>query len=127
MWRDPTEVVLWDEVRERLSVVGDRTPRGELLRDLPSTVFDRNVHIHPLHGRPGHYLYDVPYAETVELRSYDDTSDTDEQLAELDRHDPPHGPFRCDLHPVPTRDGETTIFTSLHDGGRQVYVLERDG
>ena len=126
MWRDPTEVVLWDEVRARVSVVADRSPRGEALRDLPPEVFDRNVHIHPLRARPGSYLYDVPYAETVQLRAFDEPTDTDRLLAELDRHDPPHGPFRCDLHPVPTDDGESTIFTSLHDGGRQVYVLERD-
>lgn len=126
MWRDAGEVVLWDEVRTRVSVVADHASGGELLRDLPPEVFDRNVHIHPLRARPGHYLYDVPYASTVQLRTYDETTGTDQQLAELERHDPAHGPFRCDLHPVPTPDGQTTIFTSLHDGGRQVYVLERD-
>lgn len=127
MWRNNHETVLWDEVRERVSVVADHAPNGELVRDLPDDVFGQNVHIHPLSERPGSYLYDVPYAETVQLRRYDELTGMDQQLAQFDRHQPPHGPFRCDLHPVPTADGELTILTSLHDGARQVYALERDG
>lgn len=126
MWRDGHELICWDEGRERLAVMQDSGPRGTLLRNLPEEVFGQNVHMHPLPGRPGCYLYDVPYAETVQLRMFDEPDGTDWLLAEFDRHDPPHGPFRCDLHPVPTTDGEVTVVTSLHDGGRQIYLLERD-
>lgn len=126
MWRDAGELVCWDEARERVSVLRDADPRGELLRDLPPSVMDRNVHLHPLRAHRDRYLYDVPYAETVQLRLFDEPSGEDRLLAELDRHVPAHGPFRCDLHPVPTADGETAVVTSLHDGGRQVYLLERD-
>ncbi len=125
MWRSADELICWDEGRERLALLRD-LPRGELLRDLPAEIFGQNVHMHPLPDHAGGFLYDVPYAKTVQLRLYDEPAGSDRLLAELDRHVPPHGPFRCDLHPVPTPDGEVTVFTSLHDGGRQVYVLERE-
>ena len=126
MWRDADTLICWDEQRERLAVLHDRVPAGELVRDLAADVFGQNVHIHPLAGHDGRYLYDVPYGETVQLRMFDEPSGTDRLLAELDGHLPPHGPFRCDLHPVPTPDGDLAVFTSLHDGGRQVYLLERE-
>ncbi len=125
MWRSGHELVCWDERRGRLAVLRDRSPHGELLRDLPEHVFEQNVHLHPLAG--SQYLYDVPYGETVQLRWFDEAASRDELLAEFGQHLPPHGPFRCDLHPVPTSDGRLTVVTSLHDGGRQVYLLEREG
>jgi len=35
-----------------------------------------------------------------------------------------YGPIRCDLHPRWSRDGSRISFDSLHEGTRQVYVME---
>ena len=52
-------------------------------------------------------------------------SDTHTRIAQFNNHRPKRGPFRCDLHPCPSRDGRKILVTSLDDGGRQLYVLNR--
>lgn len=126
MWLDESRLFCWDQPREKLALLQDEEPRGRHLRDIQPNLFNQNVHIHHLPERPGHFLYDVPYSEEVKLAEYEDTGGNNTMIATFENHIPKHGPFRCDLHPVPYARGTRIIVTSLHDGGRQLYAVERE-
>ena len=58
------------------------------------------------------------------LLVYDEDS---ERVLELGRfHSPPRyaGPVRCDLHPRWSRDGRQVCIDSVHEGTRQMYVID---
>lgn len=51
----------------------------------------------------------------------------DDELVELGRFyaDPNiNGEFRCDLHPRWSRDGRNVCFDSIHEGSRQIYLMD---
>lgn len=125
MWLNDRELFCWDQPHSKLVRLEDAS-RGQHVRDIRPDLFEKNIHIHHLASRPGQYIYDTPYAEEVSVCAYNEYSDKTETLASFSNHRPKHGPFRCDLHPVPASDGNRIVVTSLHDGGRQIYAIERD-
>lgn len=52
---------------------------------------------------------------------------TEERLVHLGRYHAPQpfrGEIRCDLHPRWSRDERMVSFDSIHEGSRQVYVMD---
>lgn len=125
MWLNDRELICWAQPRSRLVRLEDAS-HGQHVSDIRPDLFEKNIHIHPLAARPGRYIYDTPYSEEVSVCAYDEGSGETETLASFSNHRPKHGPFRCDLHPVPAPDGDGVVVTSLHDGGRQIYAIERE-
>lgn len=108
-------------VRRMRDVPGRSTPAGEIGRR-----FIRfNAHLRKLPGEAGLFVYDTPYRSRIELALYDEAADESRPLETFPGHDPAGGPYRCDLHPVPSPDGRHVVVTSLADGGRQLYLLSR--
>ncbi len=123
MWWTAEELYYWDAAAKDVRVVRDLA--DETPRSLGDGHFDRNVHLRHLSEDPSVFIYDEPYRETVTLHRLDLSSGKAVQVARFPFHNPSRGLYRCDLHPVPNRAGDRVIVSSLTDGRRQVYCVER--
>jgi hypothetical protein len=126
MWLDEERLYFWHQAGRRLRLAADRAPQGEVLEDVAPELIDSNVHIRAFPGSREVFVLDLPYREDPELLALDRRDGTHARIARFTGHDPAHGPFRCDLHPVPSPDGRRVAVTSLEGGGRQIHLLERD-
>lgn len=136
IWQDPQTLYFYradpqragaNDKRGHMHLVRDTAPTGTPVGTLAGEVIHNNVHIRDLPGQPGVYVYDTPYLEEVGLHLFDAADGSRAPLATFSAHVPARGPFRCDLHPVPSHDGQHIVVTSLHDGGRQIYLLSKTG
>ena len=124
MWLDESRLYGWHQSEKQLALFEDTAPRGTKLRAVLPETITQNVHIRHLQDDPDTWVLDTPYKERVEIGLLDVERERRTDIAAFSNHVPNHGPFRCDLHPVPSRDGRRIVVTSLHDGGRQLYVAE---
>lgn len=127
VWLNDTELYAWRHTE--LALFADSGwPRNRVRRIAPDLI-GHNVHMRhlPPGGSEtlGEAVLDTPYQEDVDLIHYDDRTGHHAIIASFANHIPARGPFRCDLHPCPSPDGNTIIVTSMKDGGRQVYALHR--
>jgi hypothetical protein len=123
IWEDPETLYYWR--RGGLQRVADRAPEGAPLGPLAPDLIRDNVHIRHFPGAPGRYVFDTPYAEEIDLMTWAAGEEGAKRIARFTGHVPARGPFRCDLHPVPSPDGRRLVVTSLQGGGRQIHLLER--
>ncbi len=133
---DATSHVIWLNAQEayfwragELALFADTSPTGRRVRAIAPGLVDQNVHFRhvPPHAARtlGQAVFDTPYQKTVRVVQYEDTTGAHRTIARFANHVPARGPFRCDLHPVPTSDGRHLVVTSLQDGGRQIYRLSQ--
>lgn len=127
-WRDPQHIVFHSGGRElgdagrQLYVLKDRTAIGEaidtgfFLRDGHCSYSpDRTLLLYDSYPDESHYrhlyLYHLSKRRGVRLGSF---------------YSPPaiHGDIRCDLHPRWNYSGTSISFDSVHEGRRQVYVMD---
>ena len=127
VWLNDEQLYLWRA--PEVALYEDAGGKDNRLRQVAPDLLDHNVHMRHLPPGPtgtlGEAVYDTPYREEIDLYCYDDRTGARELMASFTGHRPARGPFRCDLHPVPSADGRTVIVTSMRDGGRQVYALRR--
>ncbi len=125
IWQDNDRLYCWR--KGELVVLGDTAPRGTRLGALAPDVIKANVHMRHLpptaQRSPEKYVFDTPYSETIDLKILDAETEVATPIARFENHRPRNGPFRCDLHPCPDTSGQKIVVTSLHDGGRQLYLL----
>lgn len=127
IWLNDSHAYFWR--RGEVVLFEDRAPRGMRRHAIAADSIDDNVHIRHLPpgptDAPSRFVFDTPYREAVDLCLYDVPTATPSRIARFRGHVPVRGPFRCDLHPCPSETGDRIVVTSLHDGGRQVYMLTR--
>lgn len=123
IWLDPQRLYLWR--RPGVFVYRDERPEGCCEHRLAPGLLRHNVHIRHLPGAADEFVFDTPYHEDIDLFLCDATGERQEHLARFGNHRPRRGLYRCDLHPCPSPDGRKILVTSLHDGGRQMYLLAR--
>ena len=120
----------WSRGRPRTTPGWVRRVRDAPGRSTPLDTIGRrfirfNAHLRKMPGEEGLFVYDTPYRSRIDLAFYDEGADESRSLETFTGHDPAGGPYRCDLHPVPSPDGRHIVVTSLQDGGRQLYLLSR--
>ncbi|WP_147126810.1 hypothetical protein [Shimia ponticola] len=127
MWYGDDHLFWWD-LRGKQVVLGADIPFEEGIPPQPLApgVFDLNPHARLVPGTLDQMFFDEPYNSTVKLFMVDLRTKAVESIAQFGGHLPPGGPFRCDLHPVPTPDGQRVLVTSLASGSRQLWIAERD-
>ena len=125
IWLDSDRLYFWREGHDGVSLYRDEPAGGRQLEPIAPDLIDHNVHIRAVPGTTDRFVFDTPYREDVDLLSYDAGTGDHERIARFHNHRPERGPFRCDLHPNPSPDGQKVVVTSLDDGGRQVYLLSR--
>ena len=125
IWLDDDRLYLWDEAGKELALYRDEPSGGRRIERMAPDLVDHNVHIREVPGAAGRFVFDTPYREDVDLFAYDEGRGEHERIARFGNHVPERGPFRCDLHPNPSPDGQKVVVTSLDDGGRQMYLLAR--
>ena len=124
IWLDDATLYYWRQGGLRL--VRDDAAGGEDLGPLAEGFVTDNVHARHLDAEGQRFVFDTPYRETVELVEWDRGTGAAEPIAHFAGHVPAKGPFRCDLHPVPSPHGRRIVVTSLQGGTRQMHLLERD-
>lgn len=122
IWLDNERLYFWQHGAVRL--FRDAGP-GQQMEVLAPEVLNANVHIRHMPVTPGLFVFDTPYREEIDVLMLDRARDYVEPIARFHGHVPAKGPFRCDLHPCPSPDGEHIIVTTLQDGGRQVHLLRK--
>ena len=125
MWLDDRSLYFWHQSEGRFVMARDGIPHSADITAPYPELITRNVHFRHIPDAPDWAIYDTPYAEEIDVMRLHRGTGAATRLARFTGHRPHHGPFRCDLHPVPSRDGQRIVVTSLQDGGRQIYLLER--
>lgn len=123
IWQSDENLYLWQQ--NGLYNYADEKTGGRRVSQIVPDIINHNVHARHLPEDFTKLIFDTPYRETVDLNLLDRDSGRVQHLASFGNHVPPHGEFRCDLHPVPSPDSQKIIVTSMKDGGRQVYCLFR--
>ena len=122
IWLSPHRLFFWQQGAVRLY---EDAERGRELGMIAPGTIDANAHIRQMPDDPETFLFDTPYRREIDVALLDRRSSRTTPIARFTGHEPERGPFRCDLHPVPSPDGRHIVVTSLEDGGRQVYLLTR--
>ena len=125
MWLDDEQLYFWHQAEKAFATMRDAVPTGTDRTEPFNELITANVHFRHIPGAPRWAIYDTPYAEEIDVMRLDRATGHAERLVRFTGHKPRHGPFRCDLHPVPSHDGGRIVVTSLQDGGRQIYLIER--
>lgn len=124
-WRDPEHLLAWAQrpaVGDRFFLFQDRDDRAEVVADGALTV-DGHCSYSPDRRWLMSDTYPDPLGDRSLLLYHLETG----ECRELGRF---YGPFpddvdlRCDLHARWSRDGRQICLDSVHEGSRQMYVLD---
>jgi len=128
-WRNPRQILAWAhhrEIGDRYFLSTDRTDRIEVVGDGVLTADG-----HCSYSPDGRWILTDSYAGAAgaepgkrPLHLYHPGN---KRLIEIGQFLSPGdqgGPERCDLHPRWSRDGKQVCIDSIHEGSRQVYVLD---
>jgi hypothetical protein len=127
-WRDDGHILIWGKPpagEAGYTLVEDRTDRCETIG---RGVLTRDGHMS--YSPDGRWLVTDEYPDAEERRTLILYRLSDGERIDLGRFLSPRkysGEIRCDLHPRWSRDGRFISIDSLHEGTRQIYVLDISG
>ena len=128
VWRDPTHIVAF----ARNELAGDRfylfdVESGEAVvhgKDIMTV----DGHVSYLPGTDCKWLLNDTYPNKDRLQTpflFELETERVVKLGEFYLPKEYAGEWRCDLHPRASRDGRKILIDSAHEGGRQIYMIEK--
>lgn len=124
IWKGSDRLFMWQQ--SGFYLYADDAPRGRRIRQIGAGLVEANAHLRYLPGTEDRFVFDTPYRDDIDLYVHDEVLEDTTWITRFSRHRPRNGPYRCDTHPCPSPDGRRIAVTSVEDGGRQLYLLERD-
>ena len=124
-WKNSRQILAWakhDQAGTRFYLFTDRTRELEVLGE---GVLTEDGHC--LFSPDGRWLLSDTYPDKQRMRTLILFRLSDGKRFDVGRFFAPaelDGEIRCDLHPRWSRDGKQVCFDSVHEGSRQVYVLD---
>ncbi len=125
-WRDDRHILAWARqhgVGDRYFVFADPGGQAEVLAD---GVLTQDGHCS--YSPDGRWLLTDTYPDAQGFRTLILYDLQEQRRIDLGRFyampDRASGEIRCDLHPRWSRDGRSICFDSVHEGSRQIYVME---
>ncbi|MBI3923896.1 MAG: hypothetical protein HY318_20910 [Armatimonadetes bacterium] len=124
-YRRPREILAWAnqfDAGQHYYVFDDETGERQILG---AEVFQTDGHCS--YSPDGQWILTDTYPDREHCRTLILYNAARNERIDVGRfYSPPEltGEFRCDLHPRWSRDGRRVCFDSLHEGSRQMYVMD---
>jgi hypothetical protein len=123
-WKNNEEILVWARKnnKDRYYLFKDKTSEFEIIGG-----GKLNSDGHPSYSPDKRYILTDTYPDRTRHRTliiYDTEENIKYDIARLFAPFKYHGEVRCDLHPRWSRDGKHVCFDSVHEGKRQLYIVE---
>jgi len=124
-WRSSTQILAWARqpgIGDRYFLFTDQTDQAEVMGDGILTTDG-----HCSYSPDGRWVLTDTYPNKEHKRTLLLYRPEDQRRVDIGRfYSPPEvsGEIRCDLHPRWNRDGTQVCFDSVHEGDRQMYVID---
>lgn len=124
-WRNPHQILAWARQRgigDRYFLFTDRTDEDEVIGEEVLTCDG-----HCSYSPDGRWILTDTYPDGERMRTLLVYCPEENRRVDLGRFHSSElfeGEIRCDLHPRWSRDGRQVCFDSIHEGARQIYVMD---
>jgi len=124
-WRNTKEILAWatqHDIGNRYFIFTDRTDKKEVVGEGVLTCDG-----HCSYSPDGKWILTDTYPDRERMRTLLLYRPSDGHRVDIGRFFSPEevgGEIRCDLHPRWSRDGRKVCIDSVHEGHRQIYVMD---
>ncbi|MFW6016529.1 MAG: hypothetical protein ACOCRK_08825 [bacterium] len=123
-WKNNKQILVWarKDNKDRYYLFKDQSEKSEIIGE-----DELNSDGHPSYSPDKRYILTDTYPDRTRHRTliiYDTKENKRYDIARLFAPFKYHGEVRCDLHPRWSRDGKSICFDSVHEGKRQLYIVE---
>lgn len=124
-WKNDKQILVWcrqENIGDKYFLFTDQTDKREIIGD---NILTRDGH--PSYSPDGRYILTDTYPDRKRNRTliiYDTIKNERYDIAKLFTPFKYDGEKRCDLHPRWSRDGKKICIDSVHEGKRQLYIID---